>query len=132
MREEEVPQEQNSTLNGNRKAVYALDSDGKYRTVASEGWSAEEIVTSQAVEEFDRLAKDALERAKKGLCSILEYQMYHNRMDLSLLSQTTGFFRWTIKRDFDIKYFEKMKLNRAEKYAFVLGIGVEEFKSMPS
>ncbi len=126
MRENEVPQEKNKTLDGNRKAVYAVGADGNYKTVASDGWNAEEIVTSQAVEEFERLANESLQRAKLGKASMLEYHMYNNRMDISLLSQTTGFFQWTIKRDFDIKRFSKISPKRAEAYAFVMGIEVEE------
>ena len=126
MRENEVPQEKNKTLDGNRKAVYAVGADGNYKTVASDGWNAEEIVTSQAVEEFERLANESLQRAKLGKASMLEYHMYNNRMDISLLSQTTGFFQWTIKRDFDIKRFSKISPKRAEIYASVMGIEVEE------
>ena len=130
MRENEVPQEKNRTLDGNRKAVYAVGDDGAYKTVASNGWNAEEIVTSQAVEEFERLASDALERASAGKVSVLEYHMYNNRMDLSLLSQTTGFFQWTIKRDFDVSRFSKISKKRAEVYASVMGIEVEELINM--
>ena len=126
MRENEVPQEKNKTLDGNKKAVYAVGADGNYKTVASDGWNAEEIVTSQAVEEFERLANESLQRAKLGKASMLEYHMYNNRMDISLLSQTTGFFQWTIKRDFDIKRFSKISPKRAEAYASMIGIKVEE------
>jgi len=127
MRKNEVPQEQNQTLDGNRKAVYAIGEDGKYTTVPSDGWSVEEIVTSQAVEEFERLAKEALNRYREGKCSPLEYYMYSSRMDLSLLSQTTGFFQWTIKRDFKLSHFKKMSDKRAKIYADVLGMEVDEF-----
>ncbi|HIC79327.1 MAG TPA: hypothetical protein EYP02_09105 [Sulfurovum sp.] len=130
MRENEVPQEKNKTLDGNRKAVYAVGQDGEYKTVPSDGWNAEEIVTSQAVEEFDRLAEEALAKAKSNEASILEYHMYSNRMDLSLLSQTTGFFQWTIKRDFDINRFSKISKERAETYASVMGIEVDELINM--
>lgn len=131
MREEEVPQEGNKTLGGVKKALYATNKDGNYGTVASKGWEVEEIVTSQAVEEFERLAQEALERAKNGEASPLEYHMYHNRMDLALLSQTTGFFQWTIKRDFTPKIFNKMSDKRAESYASVMGISINELKSPP-
>ena len=130
MKENEVPQEKNQTLNGNRKAVYAIGEDGKYIIVPSDGWNAEEIVTSQAVEEFERLAQDARNRAKEGKCSPLEYQMYNNRMDLSLLSQTTGFFQWTIKSDFKVSKFQKISDKRAMIYADVLGIEIDELKQI--
>jgi hypothetical protein len=131
MKQEDVPQEKNKTLDGNRKAVYAVGSDGRYKTVASDGWSAEEIVTSQAVEEFERLADEALTRAKEGLASPLEYHMYSSRMDLALLSQSTGFFQWTIKRDFRRDRFDKMSDKRVLVYASVLGIKIEELRSRP-
>ena len=126
MRENEVPQEKNQALNGERKAVYAIGEDGNYKTVASDGWNAEEIVTLQAVEEFERLADEALERAKSGSSSMLEYHMYNNRMDISLLSQTTGFFQWTIKRDFNPAKFAKISKKRVALYASVMGIELDE------
>jgi hypothetical protein len=132
MRAEEVPQEQNKTLAGNKKAVYATNKEGEYNTVASEGWEVEEIVTSQAVEEFERLAQEALKRTHSKEASVLEYHMYKNRMDLALLSQTTGFFKWTIKRDFSVEKFKNISQTRAETYADVLGITLTELKTIPN
>jgi len=128
----DVPQENNKTLDGVRKAVYAVDEDGTYSVVASNGWNAEEIVTSQAVEEFERLANLALIETTKGLCSPLEYHMYKNRMDIALLSQSTGFFKWTIKRDFKKSAFEKLSDKRLQIYADVMGINIEDLLITPS
>ena len=132
MKQNDVPQEDNKTLDGNKKAVYAVDKDGQYGTIASDGWNVEEIVTSQAVEEFERLAEDALRRAEDKLCSYLEYHMYKSRMDIPLLSQSTGFFKWTIKKDFDILRFSKMTRKRASVYAETLNISLETFIPNPS
>ena len=132
MKQNDVPQEDNKTLDGNKKAVYAVDKDGQYGTIASDGWNVEEIVTSQAVEEFERLAEDALRRAEDKLCSYLEYHMYKSRMDIPLLSQSTGFFKWTIKKDFDILRFSKMTRKRASVYAETLNISLETFITNPS
>jgi len=122
MKKVDVPQEKNTTLDGVKKVLYAIDDKGKYTAVASDGWNAEEIVTSQAVEEFNRLATESWHKAKNKSSSPLEYHMYNNRMDLPLLSQATGFFKWTIKRDFNISVFNKMSEKRAATYASVLGI----------
>ena len=130
MKIDDVPQEKNKTLNGVRKAVYAVDAEGNYTTVASDGWHAEEIVTTQAVEEFERLSHLAYIESKKGLASPLAFHMYQNRMDISLLSQTTGFFQWTIKRDFRIAVFNKMSEKRLQAYADVMGIEVEDLLSV--
>ena len=132
MKQKEVPQESNKTLAGVKKAVYATNEKGDYGTIASKGWEVEEIVTSQAVEEFERLANKALEKAQENKASVLEYHMYNNRMDLALLSQTTGFFQWTIKRDFKREKFTKISNERALIYAEVMGISSDELKSIPS
>jgi len=131
MKQTEVPQEGNKTLAGVKKAVYATSESGQYETVASKGWEVEEIVTSQAVEEFERLAQNALAKALNKEASILAYHMFKNRMDLSLLSQTTGFFKWTIKRDFKVENFAKISDKRALVYAEVMGISLAELKTVP-
>ena len=131
MKQEEVPQENNKTLAGIKKAVYATDTKGNYVAIASDGWEVEEIVTSQAVEEFERLAKDALLKVQNKEISPLAYHMVKNRMDLALLAQTTGFFKWTIKRDFKVEKFATMSEKRALIYAEVMGITVDELRSIP-
>src|SRR3989442_12672930 len=94
MRERDVPQEGNATLAGHRKAVYATADDGKLRLVSSRGWEVEEIVTRQAVEDLERRAMQARARARAGESSPPEYHMYRARMDVELLSQVTGGWRW--------------------------------------
>ncbi|MCF6244832.1 MAG: hypothetical protein L3J43_07315 [Sulfurovum sp.] len=132
MKISDVPQEKNKTLGGVRKAMYAVGEDGTYVSVASDGWKAEEIVTSQAVEEFERLASIALVEVKKELASPLSYHMYKNRMDLTQLSQSTGFFKWTIKKDFKVEAFKKISQKRLQTYANVMGIKIEELLTVPT
>jgi hypothetical protein len=125
MLERDVPQEGNSTLAGNRKAVYAVADDGRLRLVPSRGWEVEEIVTRQAVEDLERRAESALARARAGETSPLEYHMYRARMDVELLSQTTGLWRWRIRRHFNPAVFARLSLALRRRYAAALGIPVE-------
>jgi hypothetical protein len=125
MRERDVPQEGNATLAGHRKAVYAVADDGKVRLVASRGWEVEEIVTRQAIEDLERLAREALERCRAGLTSPLEYHMYRARMDVSLLSQTTGVWRWRIRRHFRPQVFTRLSPALRQRYADALGVSPE-------
>lgn len=125
MLEKDVPQEGNATLGGQRKAVYAVGDDGKLRLVASRGWQAEEIVTRQAVEDLERRAADARRRALAGEASPLEYHMYRARMDLALLSQTTGLWRWRIRRHFRPRVFSRISSRLKQRYSDALGIAVE-------
>ena len=125
MLEKDVPQEGNVTLGGQRKAVYAVGEDGKLRLVPSRGWEAEEIVTRQAVEDLERRAADARRRALAGAASPLEYHMYKARMDLALLSQTTGLWQWRIRRHFRPDVFSGLSIKIKQKYCDALGIAPE-------
>jgi hypothetical protein len=125
MREQDVPQEGNATLAGHRKAIYAVGEDGKLRLVPSRGWEVEEIVTRQAVEDLERRAREARERVLAGTTSPLEYHMYRARMDLALLSQTTGLWRWRVRRHFKPCVFARLPLSLRQRYAEALGVSVE-------
>lgn len=125
MRERDVPQERNATLAGHRKAVYAVADDGKLRLVPSRGWEAEEIVTRQAIDALERHARDARARALAGEASPLEYHMYRARMDVALLSQTTGIWRWRVRRHFNPRVFARLSPFFRRRYAEALGIPVE-------
>jgi hypothetical protein len=125
MREQDVPQEGNATLEGGRKAVYAVGEDGRLRIVQSRGWEVEEVVTRQALEDLERRAQEAKSRALQGRASPLEYHMYRSRMDLALLAQATGLWRWRVRRHFRPEIFARLPQSLRERYADAFGISVE-------
>ena len=131
MQEKQVPQDHNSLLNGERKAVYAVGEDGKYKIVPSIGWNVEEQVTTLHIEEFRRLATEALARACKKECSSLEFHMYNRRMDPTLLAQCTGFFKWTVLRHLKPQHFEKCPEHKKQCYAEALGLSLAELDTLP-
>jgi hypothetical protein len=125
MRDRDVPQEGNATLGGHHKAVYAAAEDGKLRLVLSRGWEVEEIVTRQAVEDLERHAEAARARALAGEASPLEYHMYRARMDVALLSQSTGLWGWRVRRHLRPRVFERLPLRLRQRYAEALGVTLE-------
>jgi hypothetical protein len=127
MRERDVPQEGNATLAGHRKAVYAVADDGRLRLVPSRGWEAEEIVTRQAIDDLERHARDARARTLAGEASPLEYHMYRARMDVALLAQTTGIWRWRVRRHFNPRVFARLSPALRRRYAEALGVPIEAF-----
>lgn len=127
----EVPQEGNATLGGRRKAMYARGADGRLGTVASAGWEVEEIVTRQAVDELDRRAAAALAGVHAGTASLLEYHMYRARMDDSLLAQSTGLWRWRVRRHLRPAVFARLSTALLTRYAAALGIDVATLTSTP-
>jgi len=126
-----VPQEGNATLGGHRKAVYARDANGRMVIAASRGWEAEEIVTSHAVETLQVQAEAARERVKAGRASPLEYWMYERRMDVALLSQTSGFWQWRVKRHLRPVGFAKLSSKQLERYAQALGLSAASIQQVP-
>jgi len=126
-----VPQEGNKTLGGHRKAIYAKDAGGHIVAVASKGWEVEEIVTSQAVEEMRALAETARQNVINGLSSPLEYWMYARRMDLLLLAQSTGIWRWRIRRHLRPEIFARLSSRLLARYAEALGLSIQQLQQPP-
>lgn len=131
MKEQEVPQDDNSIYKGQKRAVYATGKDGEYGVVASSGWDVEEEATLQAVAELERLSDEAYDACADGEISSLEFHMYSKRLDLLSLSQATGLFQWRIKRHFKPAVFSKLSDTMLERYADVMGIAIEELKQLP-
>lgn len=121
MRAEDVPQEGNATLGGNRKAMYAVGDDGRIALVPSRGWEAEELVTSAAVEHFEALAQRALQRMRAGQTGALEYFMYARRLDPPTLAHAAGVWQWRLRRHL-ARPFAALPASLQRRYAQVLGV----------
>lgn len=126
MKKIDVPQEENSILEGHKKVMYTIEGD-KFCTKAY-GSQAEEFATQVAVNEFNELANDALERFLNAKASPIEYFMYKNRMDLATTASATSFFQFQIKRHFKPKVFKKLSDKKLSQYAQIFMISVKELK----
>lgn len=131
MKTSEVPQEGNATLAGLRKAVYARDAQNRIVTVASAGWEVEEIVTQQAADIFSAYTSEAHARVLKGESSPLEYWMYARRMDLATFAQSSGVWRWRIRRHFRPARFARLSPKLLDRYAHALGITRQMLSELP-
>lgn len=132
MKKDEVPQDQAPAFEGQKKAIYALDDDGRYTITGSSGWVAEQTVLDQAIAHFDDLTRTALERARNGTGSPLEYHMYCHRMDATLLAQSTGLFRWRVRRHLRPATFARLPERILTRYATALGITVAQLRAVPN
>lgn len=126
-----VPQDSITTYAGNKKAMYATDEQGNYSLIASSGWEVEELATMQAVHELQRLAEEARLLVIKGDRSPLYFHMYARRMDLQVLAESTGLFKWRIKRHFNPVIFSKLSQSILNRYADALGITQEALLTLP-
>ena len=131
MKREDVPQDDSPTLAGQKKPLYVLNSNGEYTTELSSGWDVEEVVLNQAIEQFEQKKNKTLERVRQELASPLEYYMYQHRMDLTVLAQSTGFFKWQVKRHLRPGVFNKLSERKLTRYAEALGMSVLELTTLP-
>lgn len=131
MKKEDVPQQNAKAFMGHSKVLYAEDSEGRYVRAPCSGWEAEEIVLEQAIEEFESLAADAWRRAREGTGSALEYHMYRERMDPVLLAQSTGYFRWRVRRHLRPGAFATLPPAVRGRYAEALGKPAETLDTLP-
>jgi len=127
MKQINIPQEENSTLDGHQKVMYAPSSSGKFQTF-NYGSDVEEYATKLAVEEYEVLQKECLENIKNNISSPIEYFMYKNRMDIPTLASVVDFFQFKVKRHLKAKYFVKLDDKVLKKYSEIFGITLEELK----
>lgn len=127
MKKIEVPQENNSTLNGQKKVMYGTDENGEFQRI-NYASSVEEFATITAVQEYKDLEKECLEDIKNNIASPIKYFMYKNRMDLPTLSSVVDMFSFRVKRHLKMEIFRKLNDKTLEKYAKAFGIKIEELK----
>ncbi|MEZ5653713.1 MAG: hypothetical protein R3E87_24540 [Burkholderiaceae bacterium] len=131
MRSSDVPQHASTTLGGIRKSVYARRDDGRIIAVESAGWEPEETVTLQAVDVFNARTDDARRRLAAGETSSLEVWMHARRMDLATLSQSTGIWRWRVRRHIRPAAFARLSPMLLARYARALGTTPDALRRSP-
>lgn len=126
----QVPQDNSHTYGGHRKLLYATNESGDYVGVTSTGWEAETLATDSALDLLAQQQEVAWQRAQCGETSPLEYYMVYRRMDLALLSQTSGVFRWRIRRHFRPAIYARLSEKLLQRYAEALGIETRVLKTL--
>ncbi|MEZ5436245.1 MAG: hypothetical protein R3E67_06895 [Pseudomonadales bacterium] len=126
----QVPQDNSHTYGGHRKLLYATDERGDYVAVTSSGWEAETLATDSALDLLAQQQEAAWQRAQRGETSPLEYYMVYRRMDIALLAQTSGLFRWRIRRHFRPAIYARLSEKILLRYAEALGIETRVLKTL--
>ena len=108
-----------------RDLDYAVDEDGKYQAVRSDGWSPQNDALEVTMDGDDIVLTFALET------SPLEYHAARNVMPLELLARYTGFSKRKVRKHLDPKNFNKLDDETLAAYADALRITVDELKSIP-
>ena len=127
MRKLDIPQENNSTLDGQRKVMYGTNESGEFQRV-NYASSVEEFATITAVQEYEELQKECLEDIKNDIASPIKYFMYKNRMDLPTLCSGVGMFSFRVKRHLKMKHFKKLNDEILKRYSNLFDISLKELK----
>ncbi len=130
MKKEDVPQDLSSLGKITTEICYATDESGKYTTQQSRGWDVKTGALDVTWENVEKRMKAAKEKMEKGEVSPLLYFMEKNVMDMGILSDYTGFWKWRIRRHLKPGVFSKLSDTALQKYAEVFNITVEELKTM--
>jgi len=129
---QDVPQDNAGFLKEGkvRDVCYAVDDEGNYSQVLSVGWTPKNEAIKQAWDQVNSKAEKIRQKVINGKLSPLAYHMEKGLMNIALLSQYTGFSRWTIRRHLKPLRFKKLSSADLEKYAEALTISIETLKTI--
>lgn len=128
MKKEELPQDDSALAKYTREVLYVKNADGKYTTDLSTGWEVKKEALDNAWDDIHERIKEAALKVKNGEQSPILYFMELKLMDIQLLSDYTGFWKFNIKRHMKPSVFAKLSEERLKKYAKAFEISIEELK----
>jgi len=126
MKKDEVPQDLGSLGKVTKEVCYATDSAGKYVTELSSGWDVKTKALDVAWEDIKKRIELAREQVLNNNASPLLFFMEYRLMDISILADYTGFWKWQIKRHLKPGVFNKLPEKKLQKYADAFDINVED------
>ena len=127
----EIPQD-DSILEGHRRACYAKDDDGRFVIVASRGWEVEAIANRQAQIDVESRIAAAARAVIEGRRSPLAFHMARAHMDVGLLASYTGFWSLRIRHHLRPRVFARLPERILQRYADALSIDVRAIREMPA
>src|ERR1700730_4090208 len=98
MKKENVPQDISALGKITKEVCYATDSTGKYVTELSSGWDVKIKALDVAWEDIAKRIATAKEQVLNKQASPLLFFMEYRLMDLSILADYTGYWKWQIKQ----------------------------------
>ena len=130
MKKDEVPQHLSSLGKITKEVCYATDSSGKYITELSKGWDVKISALDVAWEDIKKRTDASRERVLKNQASPILFFMEYRLMDISILAGYTGFWKWQIKKHLKPDVFNRLSVDKLERYAMAFDVNIEDLKSM--
>jgi hypothetical protein len=130
MKKENVPQDMSALGKITKEVCYATDSTGKYVTELSNGWEVKIDALDVAWKDVQARIAAAKQKVLNNEASPLLFFMEYRLMDLSILSDYSGFWKWQIKRHLKPEVFKRLSDKKLQKYAEAFNVKVDELKTM--
>jgi hypothetical protein len=130
MKKENVPQDMSALGKITKEVCYATDSSGKYVTELSNGWEVKIDALDVAWKDVQERIAIAKQKVLNNEASPLLFFMEYRLMDMSILSDYSGFWKWQIKRHLKPEVFKRLSEKKLQKYAEAFNVKVDELKTM--
>ena len=130
MKKENVPQDMSALGKITKEVCYATDSSGKYVTELSNGWEVKIDALDVAWKDVQERIATAKQKVLNNEASPLLFFMEYRLMDISILSDYSGFWKWQIKRHLKPEVFKRLSDKKLQKYAEAFSVKVDELKTM--
>lgn len=130
MRVEDIPQD-DSILEGHRRACYARDANGQYVVATSRGWEVERLANELAVASVHESIEQARRDVLTGKLSPLAYHMACCHMDARMLATASGIWTWRVRRHLRPEVFAKLPEAVLARYADALRVEVAQLRARP-
>ncbi|WP_321418176.1 hypothetical protein [uncultured Desulfobacter sp.] len=127
----DVPQDPGILDDYGREICYAVDQNGNYSLAQSIGWDPKNVANRQAWQLIEKKVNKARIDILDGKLSPIGFYMACHQMDVALLAQYMGLYRWQVKRHLKPAVFKRIKERVLEKYAALFNISVDELKTLP-
>lgn len=130
MKKENVPQDISPLGKITKEVQYATDGSGKYVKELSSGWDIKATALDVAWKDIEGRVAAARQEVLSGKASPVLFFMEYRLMDISILSDYTGFWKWQIRRHLKPEIFRELTNKKLKKYADAFNVTVEDIKSM--
>lgn len=120
-----------SMLSGYKQVWYRHDLNGRYTSIPDKEWIGEKIANSLVHEDINQKLEIIRQDVLSEKVSALSYHMVKNHMDICILSEYSGFWKWQIKRHFCFKKFNKLNEKILKIYAKVFNMSSENLFKVP-
>ncbi|EHQ30843.1 hypothetical protein [Mucilaginibacter paludis] len=130
MKKEDVPQDLSSLGKITKEVCYATDQSGQYVTQLSQGWDVKITALDVAWDDIALRVEAARQKVLNDEASPLLFFMEKAIMDLGILADYTGFWKWQIKRHLKPEVFKTLSDKKLQRYAEVFNVSVADFKNM--